>query len=156
MPLSGSAIVLPSSTLTRVAMIASSTIALPDVRAVISSPSRIGTPEETSVLSVRQKRATAIFFNTVCRAPGILSISRRGAVALCRSCDSGASRKIVEPMLRKHQPPPGSDEVGQRDRDPRRQRQAGAQPLEQRGERRNDLPQDDPDHQHGDQITATG
>ena len=63
--LSGSAIVLPSSTLLRVAMIASSTIALPEVRAVISRPSRIGTPEETSVPSVRQKRATAIFFSTM-------------------------------------------------------------------------------------------
>ena len=43
-------------------MIASSTMALPAVLAVISRPSRIGTPEEVSVASVRQKRATAIFF----------------------------------------------------------------------------------------------
>ncbi len=43
-------------------MIASSTIALPEVFAVISRPSRIGTPELISVDSVRQKRATAIFF----------------------------------------------------------------------------------------------
>ena len=42
-------------------MIASSTIALPAVLAVISSPSRIGTPEAMSVDSVRQNRATAIF-----------------------------------------------------------------------------------------------
>ena len=46
-------------------MIASSTMALPDVRAVISRPSRIGTPEETRVPSVRQNRATAIFFSTI-------------------------------------------------------------------------------------------
>ncbi len=44
----------------RVAMMASSTMALPDVFAVISRPSRIGTPDAMSVDSVRQKRATAI------------------------------------------------------------------------------------------------
>ena len=54
-------IVSPRSMLLRVDMIASSTIALPDVFAVISSPSRIGTPELISVDSVRQNRATAIF-----------------------------------------------------------------------------------------------
>ena len=41
-------------------MIASSMMALPAVLAVISRPSRIGTPELISVASVRQKRATAI------------------------------------------------------------------------------------------------
>ena len=59
--LSGWATVSPLSTPLRTAMIASSTIALPAVRAVISSPSRIGTPEAIKVESVRQKRATAIF-----------------------------------------------------------------------------------------------
>ena len=39
---------------------ASSMMALPAVLAVISRPSRIGTPEVISVDSVRQKRATAI------------------------------------------------------------------------------------------------
>ena len=34
-------------------------MALPAVRAVMSRPSRIGTPEDSSVDSVRQKRATA-------------------------------------------------------------------------------------------------
>ena len=57
---SGTAIVSPRSMLFRVTMIASSTIALPAVFAVISRPSRIGTPELMSVDSVRQKRATAI------------------------------------------------------------------------------------------------
>ena len=47
--------------LLRVTITASSTIELPDVRAVISRPSRIGTPELISVDNVRQKRATAIF-----------------------------------------------------------------------------------------------
>ncbi len=42
-------------------MMPSSMIAFPEVLAVISRPSRIGTPEEVSVANVRQKRATAIF-----------------------------------------------------------------------------------------------
>ena len=42
------------------AKIASSTILLPAVRAVIVSASRMGTPEETSVPSVRVKRAIAV------------------------------------------------------------------------------------------------
>ena len=42
-------------------MMASSMIALPAVRAVISRPSRIGTPEEIRVERVRQNCATAIF-----------------------------------------------------------------------------------------------
>ena len=46
--------------LLRVTMTASSTIELPAVFAVISRPSRIGTPELISVDRVRQKRATAI------------------------------------------------------------------------------------------------
>ena len=58
--LRGSTRVLPPSTLLRVSMMASSTMALPAVRAVMSRLSRIGTPEEVSVASVRQKRATAI------------------------------------------------------------------------------------------------
>src|SRR5258708_7935728 len=59
--LSGAAIVSPRSMLLRVDMIASSTMMLPAVLAVISSPSRIGTPDEISVESVRQNRATAFF-----------------------------------------------------------------------------------------------
>ena len=58
--LSGWAIVSPRSMLLRVDMIASSTMMLPAVLAVISRPSRIGTPELMSVASVRQNRATAI------------------------------------------------------------------------------------------------
>ena len=46
--------------LLRVAWMASSMMALPAVRAVMSRPSRIGTPEAISVDSVRQNRATAI------------------------------------------------------------------------------------------------
>ena len=51
----------PRSMLRRVASSASSTTALPQVEAVMSSPSRIGTPDAMSVPSVRQNRATAIF-----------------------------------------------------------------------------------------------
>ena len=57
----GWATVSPLSTPLRTAMIASSMIALPAVRAVISRPSRMGTPEEIRVANVRQNRATAIF-----------------------------------------------------------------------------------------------
>ena len=53
--------VSPRSMLLRVFRIASSTTELPDVLAVMSRPSRMGTPELSSVDSVRQKRATAIF-----------------------------------------------------------------------------------------------
>ena len=56
----GAEIVSPRSMLLRVCRIASSITALPDVRAVMSRPSRIGTPELNSVDSVRQNRATAI------------------------------------------------------------------------------------------------
>ena len=45
-------------------MIASSTITLPAVLATISSASRMGTPDESSVPSVRVKRATAILRST--------------------------------------------------------------------------------------------
>src|SRR6188474_1453141 len=51
----GSLMVLPSSTDLRVAMMASSMMELPAVRAVICRPSRMGTPEEVNVESVRQK-----------------------------------------------------------------------------------------------------
>ena len=46
--------------LLRVVWMASSMMALPAVLAVMSRPSRIGTPDAISVDSVRQKRATAI------------------------------------------------------------------------------------------------
>ena len=57
----GPARLRPSSTALRVAMMASSTMALPEVLAVISRPSRIGTPDAVKVPRVRQNRATAIF-----------------------------------------------------------------------------------------------
>ena len=60
MSLSGAEIVSPRSMLLRVSITASSTMALPAVRAVMSRPSRIGTPELMSVARVRQNRATAI------------------------------------------------------------------------------------------------
>ena len=51
---------LPSLILAREKKMASSTTTLPAVRATMSSASRIGTPEASSVPSVRVKRATAI------------------------------------------------------------------------------------------------
>src|SRR5579864_568566 len=56
----GSVSDLPSSSDLRTWNSARSTTALPDVLAVISRPSRIGTPEEINVPSVRVNRATAI------------------------------------------------------------------------------------------------
>ena len=55
-------------------MIASAMILLPAVRAVISRPERIGTPEAISVPSVRVKRATAPLRSTS-PSTGIFSIS---------------------------------------------------------------------------------
>ena len=57
---SGSTIVRPSSMALRTFINASSSTALPEVRAVMESPSRMGTPEVISVPKVRVKRATAI------------------------------------------------------------------------------------------------
>src|ERR1044071_6012306 len=55
----GWATVRPLSTPFRTAMIASSMMALPEVRAVISRPSRMGTPEAMRVARVRQQGAQA-------------------------------------------------------------------------------------------------
>ena len=55
---------LPSEIFARAYMIASSMTTLPAVLATISSASRIGTPDESSVPSVRVKRATAILRST--------------------------------------------------------------------------------------------
>jgi hypothetical protein len=60
----GSAMFFPSLTLARTYITASSTMTLPDDLAQISSASRMGTPDCSSVPSVRVKRATAIFCST--------------------------------------------------------------------------------------------
>jgi hypothetical protein len=57
--LSGSEMVSPPAMLARDSMTASWTTRLPDVLAVISRPSRIATPDDTSVPSVRVNRAMA-------------------------------------------------------------------------------------------------
>jgi hypothetical protein len=57
---------------------------------------------------------------------------------------------------REHHPPPLRDQVREHDRDAGRQRQAGAEPLEQGGERRDDLPQDDPHDADRDQDHRGG
>src|SRR5437867_9222889 len=60
----GSTIVRPSEIAFFTLRIASSIIALPDVRAVMSRQSKIGTPLAISVAIVCVKRATAIFRNS--------------------------------------------------------------------------------------------
>ena len=81
---SGSTIVRPVSMALRTLKMAFSTTALPEVRAVMSMASSMGTPLVISVPSVRVKRATAIFLikfpstgsfrirvSTVIRPPGV-------------------------------------------------------------------------------------
>ncbi len=58
--LSGSARVPPAVTWVRASITDFSTTRLPEARAVMRRPSRIGTPEAMRVPSVRVKRATAI------------------------------------------------------------------------------------------------
>src|SRR5205823_4942836 len=72
---SGSAIVRPLEMLVRAVKIAFSTTLLPAVRAVMLRASRIGTPDEMSVPSVRVKRATADFRMSAPKT-GTLSIVR--------------------------------------------------------------------------------
>src|SRR5579863_7376508 len=62
---SGSVRLLPSSSDLRTFISERSTTALPAVLAVISSPSRMGTPLAISVPNVRVNRATAIFRITI-------------------------------------------------------------------------------------------
>ena len=59
LPFSGSDSVRPVVTAARACITVASTTRLPADRAVMSSPSRIGTPDEMSVPSVRVNRATA-------------------------------------------------------------------------------------------------
>ena len=69
--------------LVRVFWMASSMMALPAVFAVMSRPSRIGTPEASSVDSVRQNRATATLRRMLPRIGSfstIASMMRRPAV----------------------------------------------------------------------------
>ena len=57
--------VRPSSMALRTFISASSSTALPEVRAVMARPSRMGTPEVIRVPRVRVKRATAIFLSSI-------------------------------------------------------------------------------------------
>ena len=114
--------------------------ALPDVRAVMSKPSRMGTPLEISVPSVRVNRATAIFRSTM---PTTGSFNRSlidGHSSLRRPVpdferDAGADEE--------HQNQESENAARRNcsaDDDARRQRQVRAQADEQRGENRHDLP----------------
>ena len=89
--------------LLRVAMIASSTIALPAVFAVISRPSRIGTPELISVDSVRQNRATAILRRMLPRTgifSTIASTTRRPFVGRVVRLEAVAGRADADDQQR--------------------------------------------------------
>ena len=105
-------------------------IALPDVLAVMSRPSRIGTPDAISVDSVRQNRATAIL-RMIGPRIGIFSmIGVDDAPALL-----GRVVRAERPAHREHADDDERHEpdqvVAERDDDARRQRQLGAEAGEQ-------------------------
>ena len=69
--------VRPSSMALRTFISASSSTALPEVRAVMLKPSRIGTPEVISVPRVRVKRATAILRSRIPRIGSFSNIQSK-------------------------------------------------------------------------------
>src|SRR5207237_961412 len=73
---SGSTMVRPSSIAFRTFIRASSSTALPDVRAVMLNPSRIGTPEVIRVPRVRVNRATAILHRSA-QLHGFFNVDRQ-------------------------------------------------------------------------------
>ena len=72
-------------------MIASSTMELPAVLAVICRPSRIGTPEDGQRRSVRQKRATAILRSSMPMIGHLEQHAVEDALAFVASRDSGGA-----------------------------------------------------------------
>ena len=129
---------------------ARSTTLLPEVLAVISSASRIGTPDDTSVLSVRVKRAID---DLRIRSP---------KTGDCRN-DAVDRQAPVLGLVRvpqrhrrgddadDHEVEVGDGEVGQVDDELRRRRQRLAEAGEQLGEHR-----DDPDQQDGGDADGDG
>ena len=79
LPRSGSESVRPDVTAVRACITSRSTTRLPAERAVIRSPSRMGTPEEISVPSVRVKRATETFRISM---PMTGTLSRKASITL--------------------------------------------------------------------------
>jgi hypothetical protein len=93
--LSGSAMVAPPAMEAREAITASWMTRLPAVRAVICSPSRIDTPEETSVPSVRVKRDTADL-RSIPPSTGMFSRSRSITSCPPPSCSTGGCRSVQQ------------------------------------------------------------
>src|ERR1700722_4997593 len=132
---SGSTRERPASTAFRVWMMAFSTTAFPEVRAVMSKPSRIGTPLAISVPSVRVNRATAIL-----RSNGPTRGTFRTSVSIAIP---KLERETRPPHKhRDHQAVDAADKVTQHNHDACWQWQINAQAIKQRGKDRYDLPQE--------------
>jgi hypothetical protein len=99
---SGAAIVSPPAMLARDCRIASWITRFPAVRAVISSPSRMLTPEPISVPSVRVKRDTAALRSTS-PSTGIFS-SSRSITSLPPAWRSSSARATPPPPRRRTRP----------------------------------------------------
>ena len=111
---------------------ARSTTALPEVRAVMSKPSRMGTPLEIKVPSVRVKRATAIFRISM----PISGIFKTMVSIAMRPCgvpyhDFNANKPSGEEQ-QDDEAVDAADEVAQHDHDARGKRQVHTQAVEQR------------------------
>src|SRR5215470_14292487 len=139
----GSVSDLPSSSDFLTLLRACSTTALPAVFAVMSKPSRIGTPLEIRAPSVLVNRATAIL-----RIKMPIT-GRRSIPGLQRKDNPHKPRQ-------EDQPEPAADQVAERDHDPRRQGQRYAQAREQGGENRHHFPQQQDDNQRRDAQHADG
>src|ERR1700735_4871894 len=140
----------PASTAFRVWMMAFSTTALPEVRAVISNPSRIGTPLAINVPSVRVNRATAILRSNG-PTSGTLSTSVSSAILPEGVPYQNLNRKAAaDTEHRDHQTVNAANKVAQHNHDASWKRQVHTQSIEQRGENRHDLPQEKNDHATGD------
>src|ERR1700747_1315599 len=139
---SGSVSDLPSSSDVRTLTNACSTTALPAVLAVMSKPSRIGTPLEIKVPSVRVKRATAIF---LIRMPSTGSFNMiESSTSLPPGVPYHAFRPTIPPPAnceQEHEANPASDQIAQAHDDSSGQRQRYSQASKQRRENGNDFPQ---------------
>src|SRR5207244_12611688 len=102
--LNGSTIVRPSSIAFRTFIKASSRTALPDVRAVIAKPSRMGTPDVIRVPKVRVKRATAILRSSMPRIGRLSkSLSKAYLPLGCLRICLVPKTMPTHPMMKNHQ-----------------------------------------------------
>ena len=135
---------------------ASSTMELPAVRAVIWSPSRIGTPEDGER---RERAAEAGHGDLAQQHPEDRHLEQDAvddALALRRLVIAAEARRSCAEADAADHPPVVADEVRERDDDARRQRQRRAEAREERGEDRDDLPENDRDDDTAIEMTATG